>query len=83
MDKVDKLKTFLKATLPIVEEPDMDVVIGASLALAAYYVNLSKKEEVTDEQFLNACALIVAGFNGDTIHYLEECIEDFKEEVWS
>lgn len=82
MDKIERMKLFLKATLPIVDDPDLDVVIAASVALARYYGQLALKEDVTDKQFEGACALVVAAFDGDTIHHLEECIEGFKREVF-
>ena len=82
MDKFERMKTFLKATLPIVDDPDLDTVIAASLVLAKYYGKLADKEDVTNDQFQGACALVVAGFNGNTISHLEECIEGFKEEVF-
>lgn len=82
MDKMERLKLFLKATLPIVEEPDLDVVIAASVALARYYQQLAMKDDVTDQQFQSACSLVVAAFDKNSIHHLEECIEGFKEEVF-
>lgn len=83
MDKIERMKLFLKAKLPIVDEPDLDVVIAAAVALAKYYGQLAMKEDVTDEQFQSACSLVVAAFDGDTIHHLEECIQGFKEEVFN
>ena len=82
MGNMERLKSFLKATLPIVEDPELEVVIDAAIVLAMYYGKLSKKDVVTDEQFQSACAMIVAGFDHDSIHHLEECIKEFKEEVF-
>lgn len=82
MDKIERMKLFLKATLPIVDDPDLDVVIAASVVMARYFGQLAEKEDVTDKQFQSACSLVVAAFDGDTIHHLEECIEGFKEEVF-
>lgn len=82
MDKIERMKLFLKATLPIVEEPDLDMVIAASIALARYYQQLAMKEDVTDQQFQSACSLVVAAFDANRIQHLEECIKGFKEEVF-
>lgn len=82
MDKIERMKLFLKATLPIVDEPDLDIVIDASVVLAKYFGQLAMKKDVTDQQFQSACSLVVAAFDANTIHHLEECIEGFKEEVF-
>lgn len=82
MDKMEKMKTFLKAVLPIVDGVDLDAVIGSSVVLAYYYGKLAEKNDVTTVEFKNACSLVVSSFNGNNIHYLEECIQDFKEEVF-
>lgn len=82
MDNMEKLRTFLKPVLPIVDDVDLDVVIVSSVVFAYYYGELAEKDDVTDDEFKFACSLIVTAFNGDTIHYLEECIQEFKEEVF-
>lgn len=79
----DQMLTYLKATLPIAKEgPDLDVIINSALVLALYYNRITERKDLSDEQIKNACAMVVSAFDGNTIHYLEETIEDFKEEVF-
>lgn len=82
MELIKKMKTFLKAVLPIADGVDLDAVLAASAILAKYYGKLAEKDDVTEEDFKIACSLIVSGFNGDSIQYLEECVKEFKEEVF-
>ena len=82
MNNIEKLRTFLKAVLPIVDGVDLDAVIGSSTVFAHYYRKLAEKDDVTDDDFKIACSLIVIAFDGDTIQYLEECIQELKEKVF-
>lgn len=77
----EQMLTYLKATLPLTKDPDIDTVINAALVLAIYYDHIIHRKDLSDDEIKNAIAMVVGAFDRETVHYLEETIEDFKEEV--
>ena len=76
----DQIRKFLKATLPIIPDMDLDAVINADLYLAHYISEALKSDDVTISLKNGVAAMIVAMFDSDTIQYLEHVIEDFYNE---
>lgn len=80
MKQFDRLRSILKATLPISQDLDLDMCISSALLLAKYYHDVLLSSEIDEDSKKNACSMMVAAFDKKTIHYLEEVIEEFKEE---
>lgn len=80
MDKEKQLRNFIKATLPIIEGMDLDLVIESILYLAAYIAKTLQDPEIAEPLKKGTVAMIVSCFNYNTYHYLDEVVEEFKEE---
>lgn len=82
MNRFGHVRSILKATLPISKDLDLDMCINSALLLAMYYHDVLLSNDFTEDSKKQALALVVAAFDKKTIHYLEDVIEDFKEEVF-
>ena len=80
LEKEHELRTFLKATLPIVPDMDLDAVINSDLYLAHYISKALKSDDVTLSLKKGVAAMVVSIFDRDTVHYLEEVVEEFYDE---
>lgn len=78
----EQMLTYLKATLPLTKDPDIVTVINAALILAIYYDHIIHRKDLSNDEIKNAISIVVSAFDRETVHYLEETIEDFKEEVF-
>lgn len=79
MKKFDRMRSLLKATLPISPDLDLDMCISSALLLAKYYHDVLLSSSFDEDSKKNACSMLVASFDKKTIHYLEETIKEFKE----
>ena len=78
--KEHKLRNFLKATLPIAEGMNLDTCIDSNLYLTTYISKVTHDPETPDYSKRAACAMVASMFDYETIHFMEEVIQEFYDE---